>query len=384
MKVEYNYLPEQFSSPEAYFADLRELVASGEFTLGPFMEAFERKFADYLGVKHVFGVNNGTDALILSLKGLGIGPGDEVITVANTFYATVGAIVATGATPVFVDCDGRHNIDPALVSAAVTPRTKAILPVHWAGLPADMEAILAVAKEHGLKVVEDACPAVGASIDGRRVGTFGDVNAFSMHPLKPLHVWGDGGMIATNCDEFADWFLKYRNHGMVDRDHIAIWGVNARLQPFQAVVGSRVLDEVDRFGDLRIRNADLLDAGLADVGEVRVPPRPAKYRNVYQLYVVLVENRDALVKHLIARGIEAKIHYPLPLHLQEAAKDLGYKQGDFPLCEEYADKCVTLPAHQYVSPEQIEYIIREIRAFYGAAVKHDAVKHGAVQREAAA
>lgn len=367
MKVEYNYLPEQFKHPEATFADLRELVASGEFTLGPFMERFERKFADYLGIKHVFGVNNGTDALILSLKALGIGRGDEVITVANTFYATVGAIVAVGATPVFVDCDDRHNIDPALVPGAITERTKAILPVHWAGVPADMEAILEIAGDHGLKVVEDACPAVGAKIDGRHVGTFGDVNAFSMHPLKPLHVWGDGGMIATNDDRVAEWFKLYRNHGMVDRDHIAIWGVNARLQPFQAVVASRVLDEVDRFGDLRIRNADLLDAGLADLAEVRVPPRPDKYRNVYQLYVVLVEERDELVKHLIAKGIEAKVHYPLPLHLQEAAKDLGYEQGDFPHCEEYADKCVTLPAHQYVTPQQIEYIVQQIRTFYGAA-----------------
>jgi dTDP-4-amino-4,6-dideoxygalactose transaminase len=372
MKVEYNYLPQQFKNPEAYFADLRELVASGEFTLGPFMERFERKFADYLGIKHVFGVNNGTDALILALKSLGIGAGDEVITVANTFYATVGAIVATGATPVFVDCDERHNIDPAFVEGAITPRTKAILPVHWAGVPADMEAILAIAGDNGLKVVEDACPAVGAKIGGRRVGTFGDVNAFSMHPLKPLHVWGDGGMIATDDDRVAEWFKLYRNHGMVDRDHIAIWGVNARLQPFQAVVASRVLDEVDHFGDLRIRNADLLDAGLADVPGVRVPPRPAEYRSVYQLYVVLVEERDALVKHLVANGIEAKVHYPLPLHLQEAASELGYQRGDFPNCEEYADKCVTMPAHQYVTPEQIDYIVRQVRAFYGVAASREA------------
>lgn len=365
MQVKYSYLDQQFADVEAHFKDLRELVVSGEFTLGPFVEAFERKFAAYIGVKHAIGTNTGTGALILSLKAVGVRPGSEVITVANTFIATVGAIIATGARPVFVDCDERYQIDVNKIESAISSKTAAILPVHWAGCPPEMDKILEIAGRHGIPVVEDACPAVGAKINGRYAGTFGKVNAFSMHPLKPLNVWGDGGIIVTDDDDAAAFLRLYRNHGLVDRDHVEIWGVNDRLQPFQAVVGSRVLDTVEGLVEARIRNAQLLDEGLKGLESyIRRPHRPEGYREVYQLYLVSATRRDELVKFLNSRGIEAKIHYPIPIHLQKAARDLGYKRGDFPVCERQADEVVTLPAHQHITEVEINYTISTIREFY--------------------
>lgn len=365
MQVKYNYLGEQFGNVEEYFKDLRELVASGEFTLGPYVDKFEKKFADYIGVKHVISVNNGTDALILCLKTLGIKAGDEVITVANTFYATVGAIVAVGATPVFVDADERYQIDVSQIEKAITARTKAIIPVHWAGCPPDMYAVLNIAKKHNLAVVEDACPAVGAKIDNKFAGTFGNINAFSMHPLKPLNVWGDGGMIATNDDKLAAWLRLYRNHGMIDRDHIEIWGVNARLQPVQAIVGSRQLDVMEKTIAKRIHNAQRLDKGLSSMTQfVSVPERPANMREVYQLYLACFQRRDELIKFLVQNGIEAKVHYPVPLHLQKPARALGYKEGDFPRAERQAKEVVTLPSHQHIEDDQIDFMLEKIQQFY--------------------
>jgi len=365
MRVQYNYLPEQFADPEPFISDWRRLIASAEFTLGPFVEAFERKFAGYVGVKHCIGVNNGTDAIILALRALGLGPGDEVITVVNTFYATVGAIVAVGAQPVFVDCDDRFQMDAAQISRAITARTRAILPVHWAGCSPDIPRIMKIAEQHGIPVVEDACPAVGAFVDGRHAGSFGKVNAFSMHPLKPLNVMGDGGMVVTNDDRLADWMTRYRNHGMADRDHIEYWGVNMRLQPFQAIVGSRVLETVNGLVAARNRNARQLDAGLENVAEfVTVPARPAGRVEAYQLYLACFQKRDELLRFLVKHEIEAKVHYPVPLHLQKAAAALGYKRGDFPKAEEQAERIMTLPAHQFITGDQIQFMLDKICEFY--------------------
>ena len=365
MRVPYNYLPFQFADPEPIIAEWRKVILSTEFTLGPWVEAFEKKFAAYVGMKHCVSVNNGTDALILALKSAGIGPGDEVITVANTFYATVGAIVAAGARPVFVDCDDRFQMDAGLIEAAITPRTKAILPVHWAGASPDMPRVVEIANARGLVVIEDACPAVGAHVNGKHAGTFGKVNAFSMHPLKPLNVMGDGGMVVTDDNKLADWMHKYRNHGMVDRDHIDMWGVNMRLQPLQAVVGSRVLDTVKDLVAARNRNADLLDEGLRQLPNfVRLPVRPEGNIEAYQLYMACFARRDELRAFLVSREIEAKVHYPVPLHLQKAAASLGYKRGDFPKAEQQADELITLPNHQFVSAEQVRFMVDSIREFY--------------------
>lgn len=365
MKVNYSYLHQQFGNVDEYFDELRTLVASGEFTLGPYVETFEQKFGDYIGAKHVISVNTGTDALILCLKALGVGIGSEVITVPNTFYATVGAIVAVGARPVFVDVDERLQIDPEKIEYVISDRTQAIVPVHWGGCLTDMRRVIEVADRYSIPVVEDACPAVGARIDNKFAGTWGKVGAFSMHPLKPLNVWGDGGMVVTADDELARWLRMYRNHGMVDRDHIKFWGVNARLQPVQAVVGSRLLDDIEDNIAARVRNAMQLDAGLNDIGKfVRIPSRLPGFREAFQLYQIMAVRRDELLSYLRSQGIECKVHYPLPLHLQEAAADLGYKAGDLPICERQASEILSLPAHQFVSSAQIEYIVERVRSFY--------------------
>lgn len=365
MKLSYSYLPEQFADFESYVDELREWVKSGEFTLGPYVDRFEKTFAKFVGVKHCIAVNNGTDALILCLKSLGVGPGDEVITVANTFYATVGAIVAVGARPVFVDCDKRYSIDVKQIEKKITAKTKVILPVHWAGMPPRMDEIMKIAAKHKLKVVEDACPAVGASIDGKQAGSFGHINAFSMHPLKPLNVWGDGGMVVTNDDKMNEWLRTYRNHGMVDRDHIVMWGINARLQPIQAIVGNRVLSTIHELIKLRVRNAQYLDQHLAPLkGHVEVCERLPGYGEAYQLYLARFKHRDELLGFLQKNEIEARVHYPLPLHLQKPGLELGYKVGDFPEAESQAKEIITLPAHQHISLEQLDFMTDKIFEFY--------------------
>lgn len=365
MKVPYNYLPMQFSNSEEIFQDWKALIQSTQFTLGPFMEAFEKKFAAFIGAKHVIGTNTGTDALILSLKALGIGPGDEVISVSNTFYATIGAIVAVGATPVFTEVDERYQMDIKSIEKCITSKTKALLPVHWVGASPDMFKVMEIAKKHGLKIVEDACMAPGGLIHGKHPGTFGDTGAFSMHPLKPLHVMGDGGMVATDDDALADWMRKYRNHGMVDRDHIEFYGVNMRLQPLQAIVASRVLDTVHASVAARNKNAQKLDQGLSRLApHVKTPPRPEGFRETYSLYIIQCEKRDQLLAYLNEKGIEAKIHYPVPLHMQQASVIYGCKKGDLPLTEYQAERILTLPQHQFLDDAQINYMIETIKSFY--------------------
>jgi aminotransferase EvaB len=236
--------------------------------------------------------------------------------------------------------------------------------VYWGGLPPDMPAIMAVARAHRLYVVEDACPAVGAAYDGVAAGAFGHTAGFSIHPLKPLHVWGDGGAVVTNDAKAAEWLRLYRNHGMVNRDEIALWGVNQRLQTVQAVVANHILDKVNPWVDRRIEIAQRLDAGLRDVPEITVPPRPANRRNAYQLYMVRVQRRPELLRYLAREGVEAKVHYPIPLHLQEAARELKYGRGDFPVAEAQASDIVTLPGHQFLTDSEVDYMIDRMRRFY--------------------
>jgi dTDP-4-amino-4,6-dideoxygalactose transaminase len=367
MRVPYNYLPLQFSDPEPYFQEWRELIKSTQFTIGEYVEKFEKEFGDFIGAKHVIGTNTGTDALILGLKALGIGHGDEVISVSSTFYASIGSIVAVGAKPVFVDVDDRMQIDIEKIESAITDKTKAILPVHWCGASPDMYKIMELAEKYNLHVVEDACMAPGGDIRGKHPGTFGHVNAFSMHPLKPLHVMGDGGMVATNDSNLYEWMMKYRNHGMVDRDHIEFWGVNMRLQPLQAIVASKVLATVNDSVLYRNKVAEKLDKGLSEFSSlVKTPPRKSGYRETYSLYVAFFEKRDELVNYCINNGIEVKVHYPVPLHLQDASNVLGYKLGDLPVTEDQANKIMTVPCHQFITDEQIQYILDTIGKFYNS------------------
>jgi dTDP-4-amino-4,6-dideoxygalactose transaminase len=365
MRVPYNYLPMQFADPEAIIKEWRTLIQSTEFTLGSYVEKFEQKFASFTGCKHVISTNTGTDALILALKAIGVGPGDEVISVPLTFYATIGAIVAVGARPVFIDCNDRFQMDPDFIEGAITPRTKAILPVHWGGASPDMIKIMHIAQAHQIDVIEDAAMAPGGDILGKHPGTFGSVNAWSMHPLKPLNVMGDGGMATTDNDALAAWMRMYRNHGMIDRDHNKIWGVNMRLQPLQAVVACHMLETLRENIRIRNHNAKMLDEGFRELSDyVTTPPRIKGYRETFSLYMARFKKRDQLIKYLLSMGIEAKIHYPVPLHLQPAAFDLGYSCGDFPISEQISDEIITLPAHQYISTEQIQYMIKTIKNFY--------------------
>lgn len=365
MKVPFSYLDRQFAEVDLYLADVKQLVLSGEFTLGRAVETFEQKFAALCGMPFAIGVGTGTDAIALSLKMLGVGPGDEVITTPMTFIATVGAIVQTGATPVFVDSEDGYVIDPTLIEAAITPRTKALLPVHYTGNVADMPAIAAIARKHGLAVVEDACQSIAGEIDGLPVGSWGDTAAFSLHPLKNLNVWGDGGMIVTRDAALAEKLRLYRNHGLVNRDEVGMFGVNCRLDALQAVIGNRLIPETPHITARRIAVAQRYDAAFSEMNQsIQVPVRRAGVRHVFHLYCLRVKQRDALLAFLNEQGVEAKIHYPIPVHLQKAAEGLGYGPGSFPVCEAHCQEILTLPAHQHLTDAEIEYTIAQVRRFY--------------------
>lgn len=365
MKVPFSYLPRQFNNPDPILAEVRDLIVRGALTLGKPVDDFERDFAALIGTKHAVGVGSGTDALFLSLKALDIGAGDEVITAVNTFVATVGAIETAGARTRFVDCGDDFVMDVDQVEAAVSDRTKAIIPVHYTGQPVDMPKLMRLADRLGIPVVEDSCTAVDASIDTLRCGAVGITGCFSFHPLKNLNIWGDGGMITTNDDAVAEKLRLMRNHGMIDRDTYAFYAYNSRLDTIQAVVAQRLLPEVVAITQRRIEIAHRYDAAFAHLKPVRTPERRANERHVFHLYIMEVDARDQLLTHLKASGISAKIHYPTPLHLQPASAHLGYQQGDFPVAERHAGRMITLPCHQHLSDDEVAYVIDQVRSFYG-------------------
>jgi len=365
MKVPYSYLDRQFSDIDPYLEDIRQLVQSGDFTLGKAVSEFEERFAKLCQLPYAVGVGSGTDAIILSLKIIGVGPGDEVITTPNTFISTVGAIAMVGARPVFVDNNEEYTIDVPKIEAVITPKTKAILPVHLSGCPADMPAIMEIAKRNNLLVVEDAAQAILASIDGNHVGSWGETACFSLHPLKNLNVWGDGGVIVTRSKELYEKLRLFRDHGMSTRDEIAFFSHNSRLDSLQAVVGNRLIGEVEAITDQRIANAQQYDEAFKDFQKyISIPPRRANIKRVYHTYVLRVKDRDQLLAYLLEKGVRAKVHYPIPVHLQKAAADLGYKEGDFPVCEQDAKTMITLPVHQHLTEEEKGYVIDCMRNFY--------------------
>ncbi len=365
MKVGYSYLEEQFANSEDILNDIKNLLKTTQYTLGPEVKEFEDKFAKLCGTQYAIGVGSGTDALLLSLKALDIGPGDEVITAPNTFIATVGAIATSGAKPVFVDVNEEYTINPTLIEAAITDKTKAIMPVHYTGNPANMHEIMEIARRYDLPVVEDACQAISAAIDGQLVGSFGITGGFSLHPLKNLNVWGDGGIITTNSTEMYNKLVLLRNHGLKNRDEVELFGYNSRLDTLQAIVGNHLIDKVEAITAARIRNAKMYDEALSSLDSyITLPPRDNKVKHVYHIYMFQAKDRDNLYEYLLNNEIEAKIHYPIPLHLQRASRYLGYKEGDFPVCEAQCKSIISLPAHQYLKKEQIEYVIAQIKNFY--------------------
>lgn len=364
LEINHNYLPSQFADYEQILAKIGEVVRNGEFTLGREVDRLEDEFAAIVGARHGIGLGSGTDALLLSLKALGVDKGDEVITTPYTFFATVGAIVTAGARPVFVDIGEDYNLDPAKIEAAITPRTKAILPVHWSGKPCDMDPITEIAARRNLAVVEDACHAVKATYRGRGAGVLGTIGCFSFHPLKNLNVWGDGGIATTNSDEIAARLRLLRNHGLLNRDECAVFAYNSRLDTVQAVVARHLLQKIEHITASRIANAAYFDKLLADVAGIRMPKREPWIKQVYHLYIVRAERRDELQKFLVSNGVDAKVHYPIPMHLQPAANEFGYRPGDFPVCEATVNSVLSLPVHEFITRSQQERTADLIRKFY--------------------
>ena len=344
-------------------AAIEQVIDHGQYILGPEVQVFEERFATYCGTRFAVGVSDGTAALILVLRWLGVGPGDEVITAPNSFIASASSAALLGATPRFVDVRrGDMNLDPELLEGAITPRTKAIVPVHLAGHPAEMEPILKIGERHGIPVIEDAAQSVGTVYHGRRTGGMGLAGSFSLHPLKNLHGVGDAGVITTSDPNLYRWLLKARNHGFRTRDEVEFWSTNSRLDTVQAAVLNVMLEHLDRWIEERREIATEFCAALA--GVVGVPQETPGCRHTYQTFMIHAERRDALLEHLRQRGVDAKVHYAIPIPFQLVARALGYRPEEFPETRWLADRIVSLPLYSEMSREQRSTVIDAVRSFY--------------------
>ncbi|MCM8801504.1 MAG: DegT/DnrJ/EryC1/StrS family aminotransferase [Candidatus Omnitrophica bacterium] len=341
---------------------IKEVIKRGDFILGKDLRLFEEEFARFCNAKYAVGLNSGTDALFLALKSLGIGPDDEVIVPAFTFIATSLAVSYTGARPVFVDIrEDTYNINPEGIKKVITKNTKAIIPVHLFGQPADMPKILELAKEYNLKVIEDSAQAHGARIrmEGcwRKVGAIGDIGCFSLYPTKNLSAMGDGGIIVTNAERIYKKILMLRDYGRVSRYKHIIIGYNSRLDTIQAGILRVKLKRLDKWNLMRRRIARLYDRLLKDIPQIITPYVSPDVKHVYHLYVIRTKLRDKLLKVFNKKGIPALIHYPIPLHLQKVYKNLGYKKGDFPVAEKVASQILSLPMYPHLKEEQVRFIV---------------------------
>jgi dTDP-4-amino-4,6-dideoxygalactose transaminase len=364
MDVPFVGLQRQFHALHDELAAAFERVgSSGMYIMGEELERFEAQAAAYCGTRHALGVANGSDALFLVLKALGVGPGDEVITCPNSFIASAWVIVAAGAKPVFVDADEDYNIDVAKLESAISSRTRAIIPVHLTGRPADMDAINVIAARRGLAVLEDAAQAIGARYRGRRVGSLGTAAGFSLHPLKNLGVYGDGGLITTDDGALHERLARLRNHGLRNRDECQVWGFNSRLDPLQAAFAAVKLPRLDGWNERCRQIAAQYREGLQEC--VWVPRDRPHEEPVYHNFVIQLERRDALIEHLNARGVGTRIHYPIPIHLQECAAQLGYRKGDFPVAERHARTILSLPIYPELTQPEVEHVVQSVRSFFG-------------------
>ncbi len=344
----------------------KTIVEQSDFVLGQEVGRFEQAFAEYCACEYAVGVASGLDALKLILRAMDIGPGDEVVTAANSFVATALAISSVGATPVLVDmADRDFLIDVQALEDAITPRTKAIMPVHLYGQAADMEPILAVARRHGLKVVEDACQAHGALYKGRKCGSIGDAAAFSFYPGKNLGAFGDGGAATTNDRVLAERIRMLRNYGSPQRYHHDELGENSRLDTIQAAVLSVKLQYLEEWNASRRQVAARYAAGLRDVEEIRLPIVNAYAEHVHHLYVIRTARRDELMRHLQERGIGCIIHYPIPIHLQKAYASSGWNLGDFPVAEKAANEILSLPLFPTMTDGQVDYVVEVVKEWVG-------------------
>jgi len=340
------------------------VLASGRFILGPEVEAFEAETAAFLGVRHALGVSSGTDALLLALMALEVGPGDEVVTTPFTFFATAGCIARLGATPVFVDIDPvTFNLDPAGLEAAIGSRTKALVPVHLFGLPAAMDAIGAVAARHGVPVVEDAAQAFGASREGRRVGVYGAVGCFSFFPSKNLGGFGDGGLVTTEDDALAARMRVLRVHGAEPKYHHAWVGGNFRLDALQAALLRVKLPHVDRWAEARRANARAYAEVFREAGLPRgrlAFPDPQDEAHTFNQYVIRTDRRDALAAELAERGISTAVYYPAPLHLQPCFAGLGVSEGSLPEAERACREVLALPIQAELAPDRVRRVAETV------------------------
>jgi dTDP-4-amino-4,6-dideoxygalactose transaminase len=367
VKIPFIDLKERFvEEREELLACVEATLAKGHLVLTPELAEFEEMVQDYTGARHCVGLNSGTDALMLGLWAAGVGKGDEVIHPPISFVATTGAIVHVGATPVFADVRDDQLIDPEDIERRITPRTKAIMPVHWTGKMCDMDAIADIAKRHGLIVLEDSAQSMGSTYKGKHGGLFGLSGAISCHPLKNLNALGDGGFLLTDDDEVARKVRLYRNHGLEGRDNVVLYGVNSRLDVLSAEIMKFRLKKLDDVIARRRRNADLYRR-LITAPEVYIPAERTDegYVDAYVMFLIQAERRDDLQAHLREQGIETLVYYGTPLHLHKAAERLGHRKGDFPVAERQCEKVLALPHNQQIGEDQVAYVAEKINGFYG-------------------
>jgi dTDP-4-amino-4,6-dideoxygalactose transaminase len=359
LKRQYKYLKKDIDRA------ICKVLKSTHFILGEEEQKFEREFAEYCGAKYGIGVASGTDALLISLRALGIGNGDEVITTPNTFTATVDAIVRNRARPVLVDIDpDTYNIDAAKIEKKITKKTKAIIPVHLYGLPAEMGRIMKIARKHKLFVVEDAAQAHGAEYKERKAGSFGITGCFSFYPAKNLGAYGDGGMIITSNKQLAEKLRMLRNYGSRKKYYHDFVGYNSRLDEIQAAILRVKLKHLNKWENKRRKHAALYRKLLKSINEIVLPEEVKDLKHVYHLFVIRTKQRNALQKYLGSKGIQTGIHYPIPIDLEKAYRFLGYRKGDFPVTEKYDKEILSLPMFPELTDKEIRYTCREIVKFF--------------------
>lgn len=357
---------------------VKEVLHSGYYILGPNVKALEEEMAAYCGTKYAVGVASGTDALRLSLISLGIGEGDEVITAPFTFVATTEAIVQVGAKPVFVDIEEEtFNIEPAKIEEVITEKTRAIIPVHLYGQSVDMEPIMRIAKKYNLKVIEDAAQAIGAEYGLKKVGSIGNIGCLSFFPTKNLGGCGDGGMVLTNDERIAEKIKSLRTHGTKSDYIYSVFGYNSRLDELQAAILRVKLKYLDKWIEMRRQKASLYNELFSSSPSgpskgVKIPQEAPYARHGYCVYTICTPEREKLKEYLEAKGIGTKVYYPLPLHLQRVHKDLGYREGDFPLAEKASREVLSLPIYPELERDKIELVVKEISNFFLSAKRGNA------------
>ena len=345
--------------------EIQSVISKSSFIGGQYVKDFEKSFANYQQANYCVGVGNGTDALEIAIEALDLPNKSEIIVPANSFISSAEAVARCGHKIVFCDINqDDYTINIEDLKSRITPETSAIVAVHLYGHPCDIDSLIIIAKKYNLKIIEDCAQSHGAKYKGQKVGAIGDIGCFSFHPLKNLNVWGDAGIIATNSDEIAEGLKLMRNHGLKGRDECLRFAYNSRLDTIQAVVAGHLLDKIDHITQSRIQNAVYLDKHLSSVPQVIIPVREAYIKQVYHLYSVRCERRDELKAYLIDHGVDAKIHYPVPMHLQPAADYLKYQTGDFPVAEQISASTLSLPVHEFINQQHLDKMIHLIEEFY--------------------